>query len=130
MEPTRDTQALAIEYIEDVGRKQFDRVAELLHPDVEFHTTGRTLNGSADYIAALQRLGLILERNEVRTVIADGNVVCIVYDFVTDTAAGAVKSAEWITFDAGRIRSARLVFDHSHWPTVLAELGRRATIAA
>ncbi len=41
--------------------------------------------------------------------VVDGNDVCIVYDFVTDTAVGRVPSVEWITVDARSIGTATAV---------------------
>ena len=53
----------------------------------------------------------------------------LVYDFVTDTPAGSVPTIEWITTDAGQIRTSRLIFHKEHWPAAVAELTRRAPVA-
>ena len=127
---TTSPKALALAYLEACGRKDFERVAELLRPDVRFDMPGLTLHGVQDYVAALRRLAPIILRYDVRETIVDGNDVCAVYDFVTDTAVGAVPSAEWLTVEAGRIGSVRLIFDKSRWPEVLEELRRRASRAA
>jgi len=129
MEIHNDPRALAIAYIEAVGQKQFDRVAELLHPDVEFLTSGPSIRGVPAYVGALRRLAPIVVRNDVHTTIVDGNDVAVVYDFVTDTPAGSVPTIEWITTDAGRIRTSRLIFHKEHWPAAVAELTRRAPVA-
>jgi len=129
LEAQKDLRALAVEYIEAVGHKKFDRVAELLHPDVEFLTSGPAIRGVPAYVGALRRLAPIIVRNDVRTTIVDGNDVAIVYDFVTDTPAGAVPTIEWITTEAGRIRTSRLIFHKEHWPEAVAELTRRAAAA-
>ncbi len=93
-------------------------------------TTARTLRGADAYLTALRRLGPILRRNDVKQVVVDGSNVCVIYDFVTDTAVGAVPSVEWLVVEAGRIRSVRLIFHTERWPAVLAELTRRASAAA
>jgi len=121
---------VALRYISAVGDKRLDAVEELLHPDLEFHMSGKSIHGSHNYIAALRRLGPILLRNEVRETIVDADTVCIVYDFVTDTHVGAVPSVEWLTVTGGRIRSSRLIFHKEQWPTVLEELGRRMAATA
>src|SRR5437762_14210527 len=110
MDMKNDPRALAVAYIEAVGQKQFDRVAELLHPNVEFLTSGRSIRGVPAYVDALRRLAPILVRNDVQTTIVDGNDVAVVYDFVTDTPAGAVPTIEWLTVEAGLVRPSRLVF--------------------
>ena|SRR5581483_5817573 len=130
MENRNDPRALAVAYIDAVGNKDFERVAELLHPEAEFVTTGPRIVGRPAYIGALRRLAPILVRNDVHTAIVDGNDVAIVYDFVTDTSAGPVPTIEWLTTDAGRIRTSRLIFHKEHWPAAVAELARRTTAVA
>ena len=130
MDLQNDPRALAVAYIESVGQKQFDRVAAMLHSDVEFLTTGQTIRGEQAFIGALRRLAPIIVRNDVRGTIVDGNQVAVFYDFVTDTPAQAVPTIEWLTVDGGRIRSSRLIFDKTHWPAAVAELTRRASAAA
>src|SRR6266699_3173443 len=94
-EPIMDIQngprALVVAYIEAIGQKQFDRVAELLHPDVEFLTSGRAIRGVPAYVDALRRLAPISVRNDLRTTIVDGNDVAVFYDFVTDTWRGRCR---------------------------------------
>src|SRR5437899_1038987 len=109
-------RALAVAYIEAVGQKQFDRVAELLHPDAEFLTSGRSIRGVPAYVDALRGLAPIIVRNDVHATIVDGNDVAVLYDFVTDTPAGTVATIEWITVDAGLILTSRLIFPKGHWP--------------
>src|SRR5690348_8564591 len=130
MEKQHDPRALAVAYIEAVGGKDFDRVAELLHPEVEFVTSGPRIQGIPAYVGALRRLAPIIVRNDVHSTVVDGNDVAIVYDFVTDTAAGSVPTVEWLTTEAGRIRTSRLIFHKEHWPAAVAELARRASAAA
>lgn len=130
MKMQNDPRALAVAYIEAVGNKDFDRVAELLHPDAAFVTSGPDIHGIPAYVGALRRLAPILVRNDVHTTVVDGNDVAIVYDFVTDTPAGAVPTIEWLTTEAGRIRTSRLIFHKEHWPAAVAELARRGAAAA
>jgi ketosteroid isomerase-like protein len=130
MDQHTEPRALALAYIDAVGRRDFEGVAQLLHPDAEFLTSGPALRGVAAFVGALRRLGPILVRNDVRATIADGNDVAVFYDFVTDTPAGAVQTIEWITTADGRVRTSRLIFDKAHWPAAVAELARRTTVAA
>lgn len=121
-------EGLAVAYTEAVGQRRFDAVAALLHPDVEFQMPGKTMRGVDEYVTALKRLAPILSRNDVKRTVVDGNNVCVLYDLVTDTPVGAVPSVEWITVDGARIRTVRLIFETAQWPTVLAELKRRAAV--
>jgi len=126
-----DLKALAVAYIEAVGQKQFDRLPALLASNVEFTGPGgNSIHGAQDYIAALRKLGPILARNDIQRVFEDGNEVCVIYYFVTDTSVGAVPSVEWLKFEDGLIRSSRLIFHTQPWPKVLEELSRRASRAS
>jgi len=125
MNDVRSAEAIALEYIVAAGARDFDRVERLLHPDLLFQSPSRTMHGAAEYLAALRRLAPIMLRNSVKQSIVDGDDVCIVYDFVTDTAVGAVPTVEWVTVEAGRIRTVRLIFHRARWPEVAAELNRR-----
>jgi hypothetical protein len=120
-----DPRSAAIAYIDAVGHKQFDRLADMLHADVQFLTTGPTIVGRQAFVDALRRLSPIIVRNDVRDTIVDGENVAVVYDFVTDTPAGAVPTIEWLCFEGGSIKSSRLIFHKERWPEAAAELARR-----
>src|SRR2546428_7401771 len=108
MDMKNDPRALAVAYIEAVGQKQFDRVAELLHPNVEFLTSGRSIRGVPAYVDALRRLAPIIVRNDVQTTIVDGSDVAVLYDFVTDTPAGAGATVQGITVHARLIPASQV----------------------
>jgi len=85
-EHTRDDlKALAIRDIESVGQNRLDVVAGMLHPKLEFDGNFGPVpvKGPDGWLGALRRLSPILQRNEVCKVLAQGNEVCILYDFVT-----------------------------------------------
>jgi|SRR5579883_2230102 ketosteroid isomerase-like protein len=125
-----DPQALVLAYLEAFEQQQFDRVSALLAPDVEFQGPASALRGATEYIAALRRLSPVLLRNEIKKTFVDGNDVCVIYDFVTDTTAGAVPTVEWHTIADGRIRSIWLFFDRLAFQPVREELARRARDAS
>ncbi len=52
--------------------------------------------------------------------------VCVLYDFVTDTPAGAVPAVEWLRVEGGRIARIQLVFDRVAFKPAADELARRA----
>src|SRR6202165_5182937 len=98
----------------------------MLEPDVEFTLGDNTVRGVEAAVAGFQRLMPIIVRNDIRKVFVDGDEACVVYDFVTDTPAGAVLSVEYIKVRSGRIASSLLVFERLHWPEVQAALAARA----
>ena len=72
---------------------------------------GNALTGAAPYLAVLRRLGPVWSRSDVKKVFVDGDEVCVIYDFVTDTPAGAVPIVEWLRVQDGQIASVTLFFD-------------------
>jgi hypothetical protein len=117
---------LVTSYINAVGEHRLDALPAMLEPDVEFTVGDNTVRGVEAFVAGFQRLMPIILRNEIRKVFVDGDEACVIYDFVTDTPAGAVLSVELIKFRNGRLASTLLVFERLHWPEVLAELAGRA----
>jgi hypothetical protein len=119
-------RAIALAYLDAFGRKDFPAFEALLVPDVTFKGPAATLSGARAVAYAYRRLGSMLLHNDLKKAFVDGNDVCLIYDFVTDTAAGAVPTMEWLTIEDGKVISIRLLTDHVRWPAALAELGRRA----
>jgi hypothetical protein len=65
-------------------------------------------------------------RSDVKKVFTDGPEVCVIYDFVTNTPAGAVPIVEWLRIEGGRITSVTLVFDRIAFKPASDEIARRA----
>lgn len=123
---TKDPKSIALAYIEACGRKEFDKVAELLAPDMKFVGPGNAWSGAAPYLAVLRRIGAVWVRSDVKKVFVDGPDVCVVYDFVTDTPAGAVPIVEWLHVEGVRIASVTLIFDRVAFKPASDEIARRA----
>jgi ketosteroid isomerase-like protein len=126
-----DHASVVTDYITAVGQGRLDDLDPLLDPDMTFQRPGRPrLDGRAAYVGALRRLRPIISRNDIRRVFVDGDEACVIYDFVTDTAVGAIPTVEWLGLRDGRISSVLLIFEDGHWPEVLADLESRAATAA
>jgi hypothetical protein len=119
-------QDLVTAYIEAVGNHRLEALPAMLEPDVEFVVGDTRIRGVEGFVAAFERLTPIILRNDIRKVVADGDEAIVIYDFVTDTPAGAVISVEHIKFRNGRIASVLLVFERLHWPEAQEELAKRA----
>jgi ketosteroid isomerase-like protein len=89
--------------------------------------TGLGTFDKTEWIAALDRLLPILARNELRQTFDNGDTAAVFYDFVTDTEAGAVPCAEWITVRDGRITTVELLVEKASWSHVIAALQAKAT---
>jgi hypothetical protein len=123
---TPDPKALVEAYIDAAGRSQYDALPALFHPTLKFRGPYVTIENAQDYISALRRIGAVRLRHDIKKTFVDGNEACVIYDFVTATAAGAVPMIEWLTLDAGRIRTIHLYFDREQFAPARDELARRA----
>lgn len=124
---TCDPKTIALTYIDACARKDFDAVAPLLSRDFSFVGPGNALTGPAPYLAVLRHIGRVWLRSDVKRVFADGADVCVIYDFVTDTPAGAVPIVEWLRIEGGQIQSVTLVFDRVAFKPASDEIARRAS---
>jgi hypothetical protein len=120
-----DPRSIARTHVEAMGRKDFSSMERQFAPEVTFQGPGGTLSGRATVLGGYQHLGPILLRNDVRTILVDGDDACIIYDFVTDTPGGAISTVEWLRTKHGKIESIWLLFDRGPWPQVMEELNRR-----
>ncbi|WP_434318253.1 nuclear transport factor 2 family protein [Leifsonia sp. P73] len=120
-----ESAAIARTYIEAVGAHDLETVGGLLSDELAAVFAGGTI-GKQEWIAALGRLLPALVRNDVREVFADGDRACVVYDFVTDTPAGAVPCVELVTVREGRITAIELIFDRVAFAPVNEALAERA----
>ncbi len=117
--------AVARQYIDAVGRHDLETVGGLLADDLSAIFAGQTLGRDA-WLGALKRLLPALVRNDIREVFADGDRACVVYDFVTDTAAGAVPCVELVTVEGDAITRIELIFDRVAFAPVNEALAQRA----
>jgi hypothetical protein len=123
---TTDCMRLALEYLSAVEREDFHRIKELLAPKLAFRGPSSAFCTSEEFISGLERLTAVHVRNDIKRVFADGDEACLIYDFVTDTSAGALPTVEWLRMDAGRIHSINLYYDRVPWKSVMEDLANRA----
>ncbi len=119
-------KSLAARYIEAVGLKEYAAVEAILSPRVSFNGPFMKIDSAPAFIAGLKRMAPIWEGNEVRTVLGDAEQVCVFYNFVTNTQAGAVPCIELLTFEDGRIAKVELFFDRAQFAPAQEALARRA----
>lgn len=120
-----DTETVAKAYIQAVGAHDPEALEKLLDDQVRAEFAGSTSDKEA-WLTALKRLMPALVRNELREVFSAGDRACVVYDFVTDTSAGAVRCVELLTVADGRITQIELLLDRAAFAPVNAELAERA----
>jgi hypothetical protein len=122
--PQTDAAAIITRYIELVGAHDLGPLDDLFADDLVATTSGNTF-GKAEWIVALKRLLPVVVRNDIRRVFSDGADACVIYDFVTDTEAGAVPCVEAITVRDGRIVALELIFEKANWAHVARALQER-----
>jgi ketosteroid isomerase-like protein len=122
---TADAGTVARSYIQAVGAHDEDALRALLDDALVAEFAGTT-SDKERWLAALHRLMPALLRNELREVFAEGDRACVVYDFVTDTSAGAVRCVELLTVRDGRIAHVELLLDRLAFAPVNEELAQRA----
>ncbi|MGC4068581.1 MAG: nuclear transport factor 2 family protein [Polyangiaceae bacterium] len=125
----QDLDRLARTYLDAVGRKDLGAVQSLLAPEVTFVGPVMNLQGSKDVIESLRRIGAVHVRNDVKRVFVDGDEICVIYDFVSDTV-GSIPTIEWLHVRNGRIESIRLFYDQLPWQRLRQLLAERATRGA
>ena len=121
-----DSRGVALEYIEACGGKNYDELTRLLAPAMTFVGPGNAVTGAAPYLGILRRLGPVWVRSDIKKVFVDKDEVCVIYDLVTDTPAGAVPIVEWLRIENSRIASVTLFFDRMTFKPAADELARRA----
>jgi len=122
----QNAKALALEYMDAINQQRFDMLEALLAPELTFISPSTTRSTAREFLAGVKRLTAIHVRNEVKRVFAEGDEVCVIYDFVTDTPAGALPAIEWLHIQEGRIRRIHLYYDRLPWKTVIDEMAQRA----
>jgi SnoaL-like domain len=118
-------EATALAYLDAVAKKDLGRLESLVTPDVQFTGPVSQLRGLRDLRSAFERISAVHVRSDIKRVFSDGNDVCVIYDFVTDTA-GALPTIEWLTCANGRIANIKLYYDQVPWLKIREELARRA----
>lgn len=88
-----------------------ERTRALLDDAVRFvGPLGQTV-GADEYISGVGGLAQIVTGADQHEVIVDGDDVCIIYDLVTKTEAGAIPCAGWYQVRDGRVAWVRVYFD-------------------
>jgi hypothetical protein len=105
------SKAIADKFFKSWTTRDFDTARSLLHDDVSFSGPIDRFDNADAYIGALRGLAQIVNAAEEQKVFVDGNDVCVIYDLVTNTPAGAAPTAEWYHIREGKISAVRVFFD-------------------
>jgi ketosteroid isomerase-like protein len=106
-----DAAAIATKCLRAWTTNDFETTRSLLADDVTFVGALGATNGIDEYMDGIQGIARIVKAAEVEKTIAEGDDVCVFYDLVTTTPAGAVSTAAWYRVHDGKITSVRVFFD-------------------
>jgi hypothetical protein len=121
-----DPKSVAARYVEAAGEKDYDTLESLLGDDMSFQGPNTQCSSAKAYIAALKRMQPVWAGNRLREIFSNDDRVCVVYDFITNTQAGAIPAIELLTVRKGRIESVELHFDRVQFAPAAQALAHQA----
>jgi hypothetical protein len=116
-------------YIQAVSDHDLTRLDALFDNELRAAFAG-TDYGKSEWIGALARLLPALIHNEICEVYTEADRVCVVYDFVTNTDAGAVRCVELLTVIDSKITTIELLLDRVMFAPVNRALKERVAQSA
>ena len=120
-----DPKSVAGNFLKAWTKGDFDTARRLLHDDLSFDGPLDKFDNADDYIAALTGLAQIVQSVEEEKVFVDGNDVCVIYNLVTKTPAGAALTAEWYHLRDAKISAVRVIFDARPFAAMFEKRGGR-----
>jgi hypothetical protein len=107
-----NAKELATKFESAVGAKNYAAARALLADDLSFVGPIDTFNSADAYMAALERLGALVERIDVLKVLAEGDEAAVFCELVMKPPAPPRSFvAEWYRVKGGKIASLRIAFD-------------------
>jgi ketosteroid isomerase-like protein len=100
-------------YLERFTGGDVEGAAELLADDFTFRGPIVQADSKAEFLAGAKGAAAVARGVKIHHAWADGDDVCMFYDFEIETPAGAgsIQMAEWAVVRDGKLVSSRLVFD-------------------
>jgi ketosteroid isomerase-like protein len=103
---------IATKFEEAVGKKDYRAARKLLADDLSFVGPLDTFHDADAYVAALERLGALVEKIEVLRVLGEGDEAAVFCELHMKAPAPPRSFvAEWYKTKAGKITSLRIAFD-------------------
>lgn len=109
--PSRTPQATAEAYFEAWRDKDFSALRELLHDDVTFQGPFDSFDNAVALIAAITPLSGMVKTLEARSILAEGQDVCIIYDLVPVKDVPSVEITETYTVTGDKVTAISVTFD-------------------
>jgi hypothetical protein len=104
-------RSLVEAYTRAWSKRDLTAILACMSPDVDFRSANANSHGREAYAAATARFLPLVDRVDVRAMLADGDRAMIAYDFVCVQPIGTSSVAELLTFKNGLIASSEIFFD-------------------
>src|SRR3989442_6728596 len=105
-----NAKEIVMAYQKALGKADFAGARRYMHDDLSFVGPFESFNRPEPYLEALGKLHHIVVRVEPRKTFVDGDDVCLLYDMVTNTPAGAAFISALYYVRGAKICSDRPVF--------------------
>lgn len=118
---TDSAQGVVERYTDAWMAGRIDEARTYLADDLEFRGSIDQFDRADDFIAQLGRFVTMLTRVDMLESFYDDDRAALLYDCVTPTPAGTIRTAEFFRVADGKIAAIRLVFDATTLRQLMSE---------
>jgi len=111
MEDAVSSTGVVRAYHESWTHRDMDTARSFLVDDLDFQGPIDKFTNADDFIGALTQFAQMCKRVDVVQEFHADNAAALLYDCVTESPAGTIRTAEFFGLRDGKIASIRLVFD-------------------
>ena len=119
---TTDNLNLAENYYNAMLAKDFDKMANYLHNNVQFIGPLAEMQGKEQIVTAAKNFGGILQDIQIRQRFAAGDQIMLVYDMVVPAPIGKFRAAVLMEFTDRLISKIELFYDASPFQEKKSEI--------
>jgi len=105
------TAEIIAEYYKAMGQRDFDKLGNFLHADVQFIGPLAKLQGKEAVIEATKRFSSVFKTLKVRAKFGSNHQAMAVYDLDCPEPIGIFSSSALMTFENGLITKIELFYD-------------------
>lgn len=119
---TTDNLSLAESYYNAMLAKDFDKMANYLHNNVQFIGPLAEMQGKEQIVTAAKNFGGILQDIQIRSRFASHDQIMLAYDMVVPAPIGKFRAAVLMEFTDGFISKIELFYDASPFQEKKSEI--------
>ena len=119
---TTDNLSLAENYYNAMLAKDFDKMANYLHNNVQFIGPLAEMQGKEQIVTAAKNFGGILQDIQIRSRFAAGDQIMLAYDMVVPAPIGKFRAAVLMEFTDRLISKIELFYDASPFQEKKSEI--------